>query len=77
MAGCDYANCDYCGKRAFYDANVDWKEWGENLGLIRIMCKECWEAGKRYGFDLSDQRKHNPAIFFNTEAGRDAEKEEE
>lgn len=48
MAGCDYYNCDNCGKgKVFYDANVDWEEFKERIGQVRVTCKECFDNGFR------------------------------
>ena len=48
MAGSDYCNCDNCGaSKIFYDANVDWTAWGDRIGSIRVICRECFDSGVR------------------------------
>ena len=54
MAMCDYALCDVCGGKAFYDANIsdsrycatwDPTEDAEPIG-IAVLCSECNKTHK-------------------------------
>lgn len=48
MAGLDYYSCDNCGAgKRFYDANIDWEEYGKRIGQIRCICDECYDEGIR------------------------------
>jgi hypothetical protein len=52
MAGADYRNCDVCGCKAFYDANLDYGNYDRtdedgyllpmhNTGAWRVLCLDC------------------------------------
>jgi len=55
MAGCDYYSCDVCGRKTFYDAEVQYESWdgkrNENpvthhpwpvgVGAMAVLCDEC------------------------------------
>lgn len=47
MALADYRLCDVCGRKAFYDANLnyDFNEYPEtglsNLGDWSVLCRDC------------------------------------
>lgn len=41
MAKVDYYCCDICGKKTFYDANVDYEKF--RVGFMVVFCPECSE----------------------------------
>ena len=53
MAMCDYCACEVCGKKAFYDAALNWGNWGpvqinqdgravpDDAGDYAGLCSEC------------------------------------
>lgn len=52
MALCDYRQCDNCGEKAFYDANIsdqrylgaiDQSDYDEHWGAVqlRVLCPDC------------------------------------
>jgi hypothetical protein len=48
MAGCDYYSCDICGKKTFYDANLNYDEENKLIGVgyIKVICIECAKTNK-------------------------------
>jgi hypothetical protein len=45
MAAADYALCDQCGSKTFYDAEVDYEVSG--FAAQRVLCSRCYEQGYR------------------------------
>jgi hypothetical protein len=51
MAGSDYYLCDVCGRKAFYDAELNY-QWGnksgdpvlDNVGSMIVLCNICSEV---------------------------------
>ncbi len=37
MAGADYYSCDKCGRKTYYDAEVDY----DGLGSMAALCEDC------------------------------------
>jgi hypothetical protein len=72
VAGSDYANCDACETgKVFYDANVDWENFGPRIGSIRIICSECYQKGQRLKFkdSVNWDAKNNWGIHCWTNEG--------
>ncbi len=56
MAGADYYSCDACGRRTFYDAELNYHHILKNskgtaklegVGDLVAICDDCFEAGYR------------------------------
>ena len=66
MAGSDYYNCDNCGKgKIFYDANIDWADFGERIGQLRCICSGCYNAGVRLNISTiegKNRQSNNPGV---------------
>lgn len=41
MAKCDYRLCDLCNSKVFYDAEVDYDAYEEQLGDWAVICSDC------------------------------------
>jgi hypothetical protein len=50
MAGADYARCDVCGAKAFYDANITDDRYHDPIAEggvdIAVICNECTKTHK-------------------------------
>lgn len=49
MAMCDYRQCDICGGKAFYDANLNYDDEGnfpDYVGDWCVICDECAKTHK-------------------------------
>ncbi len=54
MAGCDYATCDVCGGKTFYDAEVDYSFFN---GIQKVLCDECSKT-----HEIIIKKKDNTAV---------------
>jgi len=67
MAASDYYLCDVCGKKAFYDANLDYNSDG-SLGYVGEMAVICTECAKTHDIKIVAQHEAEPVAEVAQEA---------